>query len=326
MRVLVIGGGGLLGTHLVPHLLAGGHEVGVCDNFTGCPRFVGSLGVRLFTPNVTDFNSMRQTFNLFKPEVVIVSPAHHHSREAVYSFFDDAKLVSDSAHAIAALLTSSVKHVYFCSSSEVYGGPQTNKLLKETRKIRMSASHHGAAKLGAEQSLAFRCKELGIGWTSLRIFEMFGPRKVFCARTGLISFLIDSFLYHPHETVGLVGGTRMKDFIHVEDVATAIIGLMSVEYNGVVNVGSGVGTTLTQVVQGIAKHIDIVFPPMLIPDTNVPSFSAVADVGLLKSLLPSWKVEHKLSTCLEQLVAFRKHSVESVAEDPLAVLNATRGL
>lgn len=310
MRVLVIGGGGLLGTHLAPKLLSAGHEVAICDDLSGCPMVVPAEGIRVFTANITDKNSTRQAFSLFKPEVLVFAAAHHFPRTTIYSSFEDAKLTLAGANVISSMMTKEVKHVYFCSTSEVYGGPQTNRPLKESRKIGLSATHHGTARLAAEKLMAFRCNELGVGCTVLRIFDMFGPRKMFCARTGMLSFLIDAFVRG--ETIGLTGATKLRDFIHVEDVATAIVSLLGTEFCGTLNLGTGKGVSLIQLVKGLAKVMQIQEPPLIIPDGPVKSLSAVADTSALREVIPGWEPSLDVFSCLEELISFRTQPVEAI--------------
>lgn len=310
MRVMVIGGGGHLGSHLVPRLVSAGHEVAICDNMSGCPRIVAGKDVVLFTPNATDSNSSRPAFAKFAPEIVICALAHTYGRDFIYQFADDTGLVLESANVLSNLLTRSVKHVYFCSTSEVYGGPQTKRLLKETRKIDLSATHHGAAKLGAERLLAFRCQELGIGYTALRIFDMFGPREKFCARTSIVSFFIESFLRG--DPLGFDGGTRLRDFIHVADVAATITALLGTDFSGTINVGTGRGTSLIQLVKALAARMDILEAPVLIPDGRIPVFSAVADVSVLDAVLPDRPPTLDVIGCLDQLIEFRKGGKSNV--------------
>lgn len=301
MRVLIIGGGGLFGTHLIPKLLAAGHEVAVDDNLSSTRH---PEGVKVYTANAADVNTLRHTFRSFAPEIVFLAPAHVFSRDILYSPSDDVSLVSNSANATAALLTPTVKGVYFLSSSEVYGGPQSKKALKETRKIDISATHHGVAKLGAESALRFRCMELGIPCSILRVFDMFGPRKFYCPRTGVVSFLIDSF--NRGDMIGLVGATRSRDFVHVEDVVDACMRLMSADNGGTFNVGSGTGTTLVQLVKALSKIMDIQNPPLIMPEGNTPTFSAVADTTKLQTIIPGWKPTRGVISSLPHLVEFSK--------------------
>ena len=313
MRILLVGGGGLLGAHLAPKLVAAGHEVAICDTLVGCIGSRTTKGFRLFVANATDRNALLQPFSAFKPEVVFIALAHHYNRTTIYKTFDDTKLVLNSANAITSLLGRAVKHVYVCSTSEVYGGPQTNRPIKESRKITMSATAHGAAKLSSENIIKFKCKELGIGCTVLRIFDMFGPRVLFCARTGIINFIIDAFLRN--ETIGLVGGKRLRDFVHVEDVAEACSRIMSTGFSGTVNIGSGTGTTLTSVIDSLYTKMSVVQPPVYIPKGRNEVFSAVADTTTLRSILPDWEPNSEVINELGTLITFREQEMGSKREE-----------
>lgn len=307
MRILIIGGGGLFGTHLVSRLLAAGHEVAVDDNLASTKH---PPGVGIYTANATDVSSMRHTIRSFAPEIIFVAPAHVFSREVIYNHLEDISLVTNSANVISSLLTREVKGIFFLSSSEVYGGPQTNKPLKESRTIDTSATHHGAAKLGAEGVLRLRCSELGIPCSVLRVFDMFGPRKFFCPRTGVVSFLIDSF--SRGDTIGLVGAKRLRDFIHVEDVVDVCVKLMDADHDGIFNVGTGTGTTLVQLVKALATKMTIEHPPVLMPEGNIPTFSSVADISKLLSVLPKWKPTRNVITSLPALIEFSKEPTVSL--------------
>jgi UDP-glucose 4-epimerase len=322
VRVLLVGGGGLLGAHLAPKLVAAGHEVAICDTLVGCIGPRTTKGFRLFVANATDRNALVQPFSAFKPEIVFISLAHNYTKTTVYKAFIDSKLVLNSANAIASLLGSGVKHVYFCSTSEVYGGPQTKRPIKESRKIDLSATAHGAAKLAAEKILAFKCRELGIGCTTFRIFDMFGPRVMFCARTGIVNFLIDAFMRS--EVIGLVGSKKLRDFIHAEDVAEACIRVMETGFSGTVNIGSGVGTSLEAIVKALSENMEVRQAPVFIPRSRNEVFSAVADTTLLSSMIPDWKPEAEVMGELPTLIDFRSQEMSRTKDSPAPDLNTIR--
>lgn len=325
MRTLIIGGAGLLGTHLAPTLQALGYEVALCDNFSGSLQYRTSDAFRVFTTNATDFNAMQHVMAVFRPEIVIVSLGYTLPKDAVYRFFEDTRIALGSANVLSSLLDKSVKHVYFCSSHEVYGGPQSRKPLKETRKIKRSTNHIGAAKLASEQLLQFRCIEMGIGFTALRIFDLFGPRITFSARTGIVSFLIDSLLRF--EMLGFVGARKKRDFIHVEDAAPAVSGVIESGYTGIVNIGSGAGVTLMELTEALCEKMKVVYLPDEVPDGRLPTFSAVADTSRLKSIIPGWEPQHNVIDSLPELIEFRRKEAEFYSRsNPLAVLNAMRGI
>ena len=326
MRFMIIGGAGLLGTRLAPTLVAMGHEVALCDNFSGSVQYRTPSDHRIFTANAGDLNALQHAFAAYKPEAIVVAPAYVCPRDVVYTFYEDTRTVLDSANVIAFLLNRSVKHVYFCSSHEVYGGPQSRKPLKETRKITHSSNNHGTAKLAAERFLGFRCKELDIPYTVLRIFDMFGPRIVFSPLTGVVNFLIDGFL--KREMLGLVGATHLRDFVHVDDVVGAITRLVKVGFTGTVNIGTGKGTSLRELAAEIGKAIPMGETPIELPDGRLPTFSSVANVSVLDSAFPKgWRPRHDVLSSIPKLVEFRRGEIEFYSRsNPLAVLNAMRGI
>jgi nucleoside-diphosphate-sugar epimerase len=325
MRVLIIGGGGLLGTHLVSELENLGHVVALCDNFTGSIKYRIPKEHRIFSTNAADLNALQHVFKVFAPEVVVLALAYVFPRDTIYSFFDDCRLVLDSANVVSMLLNRDVKKVYFCSSGEVYGGPQTSRPLKETRKIIQGATHHGVAKHAAEKVLSFRCNELGIPLTILRIFDMFGPRIVFSPKTDVINFLIDGFLRG--ETLGLVGARRQRDFIHVNDVVSAFLGVFSSEFEGALNIGTGKGTSLRQISTALCSLMEVSNKPVELPDSRLTTFSAVANIDLLSSVVPGWAPEKDVLEHLPGLIDFRRKEAEFYSgSNPVGVLNAMRGI
>jgi len=251
---------------------------------------------------------MRSVFATFKPEAVFMAVSHSYPKDVIYNFFDDTKLVLDSANVLSCLLTEEVKHVYFCSSSEIYGGPQTSRPLKETRKVVRSATLHGTSKLMAEQLLGFRCNELSIPFTVLRIFDMYGPRIIFSPTTGVLSFITEAFLTGETSKIALVGATCSRDFIHVNDVVKATMGIVDSGFTGVVNIGTGKGHTL----RGISRALRKLIPSAALPaevSGSTSSFSSVAHTGRLAEVIGGWKPEHNVLDDLPQLVEHRKEEL-----------------
>lgn len=324
MRVLLVGGAGLLGSYLAPALEQAGHDVALCDDFSGSLKYRTSSAFRIFTTNFTDLNAVQHPVKAFNPEIIILAVAHYFSRDVIYKFYEDTKLTLGCANSLCSILGPEVKHVYFCSGHEVYGGPQTHKPLKESRKILRSATHHGTAERAAESILEYHCNTLGIPFTALRIFDMYGPRVMFSPRTGVVSFLMDSFL--KQDPVGLVSPLDRRDFIHAEDVKDAFLAVIKSGFSGTVNIGTGKPTTLRGLVGAMIKCIGANHEIYEVKKGG--TFSSVADVELLNSLVKGgWKPRHSILGDLEDLAEFRKEEVtSSLRTDPALVLNAMRGI
>lgn len=326
MRVLIIGGAGLLGSKLASEFQNIGLDVAICDNFSGSMQYRAPKNCKIYAANATDLNSMGHVVKTFSPEVIVLSVGHYFQRDSIYRFYEDTRLCLDSANVLSYLLSTSVKKVIFCSSHEVYGGSTVK--LREAKRIKTPYSYHGAAKLAAEGILEHRCQELGIDLVVARIFDLFGPRIMFSAKTGTVSFLIDSLLRN--EMIGLAGPRRKKDFIHVNDAADAICRLTDSGFSGTVNVGTGIGTDLRKIVSGLANHIDFSDAPMEIPEPNGHRKSLVADVSVLSKVLGNkWKPRVEIISALPELIEFRKKEFELYSNKPdsaARVLEAMRGV
>ncbi len=304
MKVLLIGGAGMLGTHLGPALQLAGHDVFIADNFSGSKQYRTPKVYPVITCDATQHNNISYVLNRVKPDIIMLMVGYYYGRDTNYSFYDESKLIINSANTLASLLTPNIKHVYFFSHSDVYGGPETSKPISEGRKIISSSSFRGAANFSAEHLISTRCAELKVPLTTVRLFEMVGPRIQYTAVSDKVNFIIDSFLLR--QQIGLGGAKRKRDFIHVDDVVSAVIGLAEKKFEGVVNIGSGAGTTLKKVCDELSRLMKVYYSPIEVPDRATPSYSAVADVSLLKGVLPYWEPKVDIIEYLPDLLEFRR--------------------
>ena len=303
MRVLIIGGAGLLGSHLVDALSEKEHDVAICDNFSGSHHFRSPRNRKIYTADVCNYNAINTVFNKYKPDTVVLAVNFYHSPEVVYKEYDDVRLIINAANNLASLLTPEIERVIYCSSYEIYGPPEPRKPVAESRKVIASCSPRGEAFRFSENILSSACSMNGIDFVGARIFDMYGPRGMFSPSTGKISLLIDYFL--KGEPLGLVGGHRKRDFIHVEDAAGALVGLLSAGNVGPVNIGTGVGASLGQVCVELRDHIDGPCEVSYINRRDLSPFTCVANTTKLMSLLPGWSPMHTLKKDLSTLVRFR---------------------
>lgn len=322
MRVLVVGGAGMLGQFLVPILEDMGHEVFICDNFSGAEKHRLPKGLKIFTADAALYNPFRPVFQKVSPDIVFIALGYNFdpTREWKYNFSEDTKIVLNSANTIGRVLTPSVKHVYFCSSSEVYGGPEPRAAIKESRNIKKAATHLGAAKLSAEQVLQFRCDELGIPLTILRLFDLYGPRIKFSGKNGIINFLIDTFLRN--EQIGITGAKRKRDFLYVGDAAAACSLLIEADEPGIYNIGSGEGPRLVDTAKLVRKEVGSELPILMVPDRKLKTYSTVANISKLQKTI-NWAPETELEEYLPELIEFHKRELE-ISSNGLLQFNLMR--
>jgi UDP-glucose 4-epimerase len=253
----MIGGGGLLGTYLAPMLIAAGHEVVIMDNLSGCDKDRITKGAKLFIGNAGSSDTMKTCFSSIEPDIVFIGISYAIKRGTIYNYHHDTNNTISAADTIGCFLNKKVKHVYYCSTGEVYGGPEPKNPVPENRKIISPNSHFGNANLVAENLLSFRCSELNIPFTVLRIFEMFGPRYEISPRSSPVNFIIESFF--SGEQVGITRADRKRDFIFAEEVAEICLKfiLLEEEVAGIYNVGTGIGTTYEKICKELYKFIEV---------------------------------------------------------------------
>jgi len=322
-KVLLIGGGSLLCSYLIPQLVSVGHEVVIMDNLTGCDRFKLPKGIKLFVGNASVNDNVKTCFSSVKPDIVFINIAYAVKPGTIYNYREDTNNTISSADAIGCFLHNEIKHVYYCSTSEVYGGPEPKNPLPEDRKIVAPSSHFGNANLVAENLLSFRCNELGIPLTVLRIFDMFGPRDEIFAKTAVVNFIIEAFLNN--EKIGISRADRKRDFVFAEDVADACFQIIKLEekVSATYNVGTGTGISLDKICKELYKYIDVIDKPDYLGDPSVPIYSSVADTKLLKEKI-DWQPKVNIIEYLPTLVEYTKQALIK-ARDPAHRLAKARG-
>lgn len=252
MRLLVTGGAGFIGSHVVEHALAEGHEVAVLDDFShGDPENVPA-GVRVLRVDLRDRDRVIGALGAFGPTHV----SHHAawidapgSLKNPREHFENN--VMGSIHLIEACVAVGVERVVFASSGGAIYGETRNAATEDT--LPRPENPYGAGKLAVEHLLA-ACKE----FTSalLRYPNVYGPRQ----RSGVVGIFMRAAL-RGEELVVFgedLGGLRTYAF--VEDVARVNVATLYAPHSFMVNVPGFHSNTmhLAQVITDIADSASIV--------------------------------------------------------------------
>lgn len=274
MTVVVTGGAGFIGSHLVRALLQRGRRVRVVDNFS-----TGSLdnlpaNVELVEGDVNDVadeavDGAETVFHLAANPSVSFSVDHP---EASYHAAAD----STGALLVASALAKTVKKFVLASSCSVYGDPEHP----------WPGSPYGVAKLAAE---ALCQEQLPIGNVSpviLRIFNAYGPGQ---SEKG--SFVVPSFVrsaLNDHPMVINDDGLQKRDFIYIDDVVKALLAAEKAPGGMPIDVGTGRETSILELAGHVAKATGYHTSANAIwrPDRRKgESRSAKADVSMMEGIL-----------------------------------------
>ncbi len=249
MRILVTGGAGFVGSHVVEAYLADGHDVHVVDNFTtGHPS---NLDPRA-TLHEMDIQSpeFEALFASLKPEVV-----NHHAAQASVkkSTHDPIQDLVQNAGGTANVARLCAEHgvskmIYSSSGGTVYGEP-LHLPLDESHPL-APVSPYGLSKLIGEEYLRLYQRTHGLNYTILRYSNAFGPRQDPNGEAGVVAIFTGRMLAQEACTIDGDGEQR-KDYIYVGDIARANVFALEKGHGETVNIGTGKGISVNEIFEAL---------------------------------------------------------------------------
>lgn len=246
MRILVTGGAGFIGSHIVDAYLDDGHDVAVLDSFT--TGLVENLRpeARLFRADVRDTEAVDRAFEDFRPEVLCHQAAQLDVRRSVSDPAYDADVnIVGALRLLQAGLRVDLRKVIFASSGgAIYGEPDVTPT-PEAHPI-APISPYGVAKHAVEQYLHYYRVVYGLPYVALRYANVYGPRQNPHGEAGVISIFAERMLRGEQALIN-GDGCNTRDYVYVQDVVEANRLALRDEAAGPYNVGTGVETDVNSI-------------------------------------------------------------------------------
>lgn len=265
MRILVTGGAGFLGSHLIDRLMAEGHEIICLDNFyTGNKRnilkWLDNPRFELIRHDITEPIRLEvdQIYHLACP----ASPVHYQ--------FNPVKTVKTNVMGTLNMLglAKRVKARFFlASTSEVYGDPDVHPQTEEYRgnvnPIGLRACYDEGKRVA--ETLAFDYyRQNKVDVRVVRIFNTYGPRMLENDGRVVSNFIVQALRGNPLTVYG--DGSQTRSFCYVSDLVDGFIRLMNSDYVGPVNIGNPGEYTILELAQAVQKmvnpDVEIKFEPL----------------------------------------------------------------
>jgi UDP-glucose 4-epimerase len=258
MRVLVTGGAGFIGSHLVDALLDRGEEVAIADHLHRSPqRWFGEAllrGAQLYVADVRDLDAIRPAFEAAQPEVVLHLAAQADVRRSVANPPFDAQVnVAGTVSVLEGAREVGAQRVVMASTAAVYGDPEDLPTPEDAAIAPLSP--YGTSKAAAEWYLAQYQRLYGISTLALRMANVYGPRQDPRGEAGVVSIFCGQAAEGSRATV-FGNGRQTRDYVFIDDVVKAWLAAMTSDVTGALNISTGVETSVREVAETLDLSYD----------------------------------------------------------------------
>jgi len=252
VRIIVTGGAGFIGSHVVEAYVAAGHELLVIDSLWehgGGRRANVPSGVSLVHMDIRD-EAIGRVFSDFKPEVVNHHAAQHSVAISVRDPLFDAQVnVIGLLNVLEHAQKSGARKTIFASSGATFGTPERLPIGDDTPQ--RPTSPYGISKMVAEQYLRFYRNEREMDFTALRYGNVYGPRQDPNGEAGVVAIFVGKFLAHRAVRIDW-DGDQTRDYVYVGDVAQVNVAALERGSGGCYVIGTGRKTSVNEIYQAIS--------------------------------------------------------------------------
>lgn len=312
MKIVVTGGAGFVGSHIVDAYVAAGHQTVVVDNlFTGQVRNLNPKA-RFYQIDITS-PTLDEVIAHEKPEVV----SHQAARVDVRASMEQPLLyaqtnVIGSLNLLAACRRHGVRKVIYAQSGGcVYGEPV--QLPSPETHVIQPVDPYGVSKYPMELYLKAYAHQFGMAYTVLRYPNVYGPRQNYNGEAGVVSIFARHMLLG---TRAVINGTgeQLRDYVYATDIANANLLALELGDNQVYNAGSGVGTSVNRIFALLQEITGYRLQPVYGPPRPGEVSASFLDSRKAEREL-GWKCQVPLEEGLRKTVQFVQSDLEAAGAE-----------
>lgn len=300
-KILVTGGAGFIGSHLVDALIEQNHQVLVIDNLVSGNKANLNEQATFLEKDITDNLSELFLENNF--DYVFHLAAQINVCKSVENPFFDANInITGSLNLIQESYKHQVKKFVFISTGGAMYGEANAIPTSETADCQPD-SPYGEAKYTIERYLELYNKLHDLDYMIYRFANVYGPRQSSLGEAGVISIFSNKLL-KDQATVVYGDGYQTRDYIYITDVINALVLAITSQKKAVVyNVGTGIETSVNSLLAIISEKIGKEFKPDYLPARDGEVLQSCLNYAKIKEDL-GWEPKVSLTDGLSQAIAY----------------------
>ena len=306
MKILITGGAGFIGSHLVEELLSDENEILIFDNFlTGKKENLEISGNLTFIND--DFGSVNslEKIEIFDPDICFHLAAQSSVVVSVENpAIDFEHNILQPIKLIQVLLKSNCKKLVFTSSGgTIFGEPSVIPTTEEDYADEPK-SPYGVAKKRLNELIKIMTKNSSLKYSILNLSNVYGPRQDPHGEAGVVSIFANKYLNDEEPTI-FGDGEQTRDYIYVKDVVSALIKSSTIDENHFLNIGTGVETSVNDLANSMKSQFNSEVNPIYKPAREGELNRSVLNNTKAKKEL-DWKPEYNLADGMKQVFNWLK--------------------
>ena len=248
MKLLVTGGAGFIGSHLVDALIKEGHQVVVIDDLSCGKKENVNPAAKFIELDIRD-KKLKDIFEKEKPEIVFHLAAQKNIKISVEDPCLDAEInIVGSLNLLENCRMNKTKIVFSSTGGAIYGDTK-NRPTPENEPEK-PVSPYGVAKLAIDKYLYYYQQVFSLPFVSLRYANVYGPRQDPKGEAGVVAIFLEKMLAGEQPVIN-GDGQQTRDYVYVSDVVNANIKAMKPEVKGIYNIGTGLETDVNELFRKI---------------------------------------------------------------------------
>ncbi|MDX2348718.1 MAG: NAD-dependent epimerase/dehydratase family protein [Nitrospirota bacterium] len=303
VKVLVTGGAGFIGSHLVDRLVQEGNEVVVIDNLSTGKRKQVNKKAQFYKMDIRS-KRIERVFRKERPLIVVHLAAQMNVRLSTEDPVFDAEVnILGTINLLEHAVKNGVRKVSFASSGgAVYGEQEVFPAAESHRTDPLSP--YGISKLAGEKYLAYYTNTTGLRHAILRFGNVYGPRQEPEGEAGVIA-IFSKLMLDGGQPIINGTGKQTRDFVYVDDVVESLMVTMDEDIQGIFNVGTGQEATVNECYGIIKELTNSSCKDLYGAAKKGEQFRSVLDVRKLREGF-DWEPQVSLAEGLKMTVEFFK--------------------